>query len=322
MANYHNSIACHLPLEILITVASHLKKNDLLITSTHVCHLWRSTFLSSPCLWSHLVFSNEQHALVFLERSKSVPLSIKFKRGCTPSKMARESLKGIANRLATLQGAYTQSLDELLVQPLPILRHLNIFPFGWVGRTFLHMQSKRSLPSVRTLFTTNLGFFHVPNLVEFELDITRHWYVPIKLGGGLLNFFLGCLMLESIFLGYGDPDTDIEFTTGEESAEAVSLPYLRKFTHESPVETIHIGLFNHFPSHLPAKCRSWSQLPSCSVQHSASDRGLMSSLSHAIRPASQTSWRLQLPWVSKEGTLPTPCMRLTLQTPKHDNLAQ
>lgn len=253
MANYHNSIACHLPLEILVTVASHLKKNDLLITSTHVCHLWRSTFLSSPCLWSHLVFSNEQHALVFLERSKSVPLSIKFKRGRTPSKMARESLKGITNRLATLRGAYTQSLDELLVQPLPILRHLNIFPFGWVGRTFLHMQSKRSLPSIRTLFTTNLGFFHIPNLVEFELYITWHWYVPIKLGDSLLNFFLGCLMLESIFLGYGDPNTDIEFTTGKESAEAVSLPYLHKFTHESPVEMIHIGLFNRLS--LPPTCK-------------------------------------------------------------------
>jgi hypothetical protein len=73
-----------------------------------------------------------------------------------------------------------------------------------------------------------------------------------RMGDGLLDFLRSCPQLEVANFGYGDPGTDIEFTTDEGSTEAVSLPRLRSFTHESPVDTIYIGLFNRLS--LPPTC--------------------------------------------------------------------
>lgn len=243
MSNYHNSISHRLPPEILAAVASHLGDEKSLIIATYVCHFWRSALISSPRLWSRLTFENERRTAVFLERSKSAPVSVDLRANSEPSEAARESLMGITNRLTTLRGAHVPFLNELLVQPLPVLRNLDVVASG-------------GLPSVGPLTSIDLGrpLFHVPHLTNFcfKLCGCSGSTGTARMGDGLLDFLRSCPQLEVAHFGYGEPGKDIEFTTREASTEAVSLPRLRSFTHESPVDTIYVGLFNRLS--LPPTC--------------------------------------------------------------------
>ena len=243
MTNYHNSISHRLPPEILAAMASHLENDESLLTATYVCHFWRSALISSPRLWSHLTFENERRAAVFLERSRSAPVSVDLRTNNEPSEAVMKSLVGITNRLTSLRGAHVPFLDELLVQPLPILRNLDVVTSG-------------TFPSVVSLASTNLGrpMFHVPLLTRFCFKLCRcsGSAVTTRMGDGLLDFLRSCPQLEVIHFGYGDQGADIGFTTNEASTKAVSLPRLRSFTHESPVDTIYIGLFNRLS--LPPTC--------------------------------------------------------------------
>ena len=240
MRNYHNSLTHRIPPEILGAIASHLEDDKSLINATSVCHLWRSVLLSSPRLWSHIIVKNERKALIFLERSKSAPVSIVLDfDGCNaPSKKLRKSLKRATKRLATLQAVHLplSLLGELLTQPLPILISLDVVTFG-------------PLPSVRTLAATNLN--QLTNFSFALCNCSGFEFLP-GIGDSLLNFLRRCPLLEVIFLGYGERDEDIEFMTDEKSTKAVSLPFLQSFTHESPTDRIHMGLFNRLS--LPPTC--------------------------------------------------------------------
>ena len=100
--NYHDSWTHRLPPEILVEVASHFEGDAPLVAATHVCHHWRTALLSSPHLWSHLDFANEERALVYSERSKSAPVCVDITSVHYPSEIVRESLKKIATRVTTL----------------------------------------------------------------------------------------------------------------------------------------------------------------------------------------------------------------------------
>lgn len=243
MTNCHNSISHRLPPEILTAVASHLEDDNSLIAATYVCHFWRSALISSPRLWSRLTFENERRAVMFLERSRSAPVFVNLASNYKPSEVLRASLTGVTDRLVALRGAHIPFLEELLVQPLPILRKLDVVTSG-------------DLPSVSSLATTNLSrpLFHLPHLTHFSFKLCRCLgsAVTTTMGDGLLDFLRGCPQLEVAFFGYGDQYADIGFTTDEVSTQAVSLPSLRSFTHESPVDTVYIGLFNRLS--LPPTC--------------------------------------------------------------------
>jgi hypothetical protein len=238
MENYRNSITYRIPHEILAAVASHLEDDKSLVLATHVCYLWRSVLLSFHHLWSRVSFKDERCALLFLEKSKSAPVSVELdfdERSVPPrSEIIKESLKRITKRVKTLRAVKVPFLDELLIQPLPILGHLDIITSG------------EDWPSVKPLATTNLG-----HLTTFRFELCPG-YVSPRFGDSLLDFLRNCPLLEVVFFRYGKRYTDIGFTTDEESTEAVSLPNLRTFTHESLTETIYIGLFNRLS--LPPAC--------------------------------------------------------------------
>ena len=126
MINNHDSRTHRLPPEMLVEVASHLESDTSLVTATHVCHLWRTTLLSSSRLWSHLDFTNEECALVFLERSNSAPLVVDLVDAYDPSEIPRESLNKIATRVTTLQAEHGPFLDELLARPMHMLEVLKV----------------------------------------------------------------------------------------------------------------------------------------------------------------------------------------------------
>jgi len=70
-----------LPPEVLSTVLEH-RANDLdLIAATHVCRHWRFTLISTPSLWTHLLFRSGpdvDRALTYLKRSRSAPIDVEI----------------------------------------------------------------------------------------------------------------------------------------------------------------------------------------------------------------------------------------------------
>ena len=246
MVNYHDSWIHRLPSEMLVAAASHLKDNASLVAATHVCHLWRIALLSSPRLWSHLDFANEERALVFLERSKSAPLSVDLTGVDVHSEIARESLKDVTTRVTMLRGAHNNFLDRLLTQPLTTLETLEISDCN-----MLPPKEPTLLPSLTSLVIS--GFdprrFHAPLLTSFHLthDSASGSLERKQTTASLLDFFRNCPLLEVVFIS-----CDIlDIHTG--SGEVVSLPFLSSFTHESPRDRYQPSLFNRLS--IPSTCR-------------------------------------------------------------------
>ena len=220
MINHHDSWTHHLPPEILTTVASNLEVDTSLVTATHVCHLWRTTLLSSPRLWSHLDFTNEERALVFLERSKSAPLVVNLVDIEDPSEIDGDLLNEIATRVTTLRAVHGPLLDELLTQPTLTLEVLEVIETGE-----LPPKSPAHLPSLTSLVIYGLDplRFNVPLLTSFclnnnPINAPQEWAASV-----LLEFLRNRPLLEAISLR-----CDVR----PDSNEVLSLPFLRSFTHE------------------------------------------------------------------------------------------
>ena len=245
MINYHNSYSHRLPPELLGAVASHLNDDKSLVVATHVCHHWRISLLASPCLWSHLDLANQKRALVFLERSKSAPLSVDLVGVNRPSEVVKQSLKDITTRVITLWAVHDPFLDQLLAQPVPMLKTLEITEFD-VAPT----KPVQCLPSLTSLVVhgSNSLRFHAPLLTSFHITYksgdSPRWEWAAQT---LLDFFRSCPLLEVAFLSCGILDTH------PDSGEVVSLPLLRSFTHESTGDRYQLHLFDQLS--LPSTCR-------------------------------------------------------------------
>lgn len=233
------SITYRLPSETLATIVSHLEDDKSLVAATQVCYFWREALLSFPHLWSHFTPSrNEERALVFLERSKSAPVSVDLTGNSGPSEKVKEKLIEIIERLISLRAVDTLFLSGFLAKAPPNLRNLDLVMFNW------------SL-FVGSLTATSIDHPLFPYLTNLSLMLIRPPRNSPRMGDNLLHFLRNSPRLESVFFNYGD-HTDIEFTTDEESTEAVPLHHLCSFTHETPCDSIHIGLFNRLS--LPRTC--------------------------------------------------------------------
>ena len=241
MINNHDSWTHRLPPEMLVEVAFHFKSDTSLVVATHVCHFWRTTLISSPRLWSHLDFTDEERALVYLERSKLAPLSVSLVGLGDPSEIVRESLKKITSRTITLWAPHDLFLDELLAQSMPKLEHFEIF-----DSDELPPKKPTHLPSLTSLAIHGFDSlrYHTSILTSFHLmhnptSDSGEWTTSV-----LLEFFQNCPLLESASL-FCDvhPDSD----------EVVSLPLLRSFTHESPWDEYQLCLLDRLS--LPSTCR-------------------------------------------------------------------
>ena len=231
---------------MLVAAASHLGDDASLIAATHVCHLWRTTLLSSPRLWSHLDFANEKRALAFLERSKSVPLRVDLMGVEDPSETIRESLNKMTTKMTTLWAVHDSFLSELLAQPMPALEVLEITDScDCPKKPIRHFPSLTSLVihgsdrlRFRAPILTVFRITHDPVLGSLRLGLTAN---------SIHAFLRSCPLLQVASLDCGDMDTHLD------SNEVVSLPFLRSFTHESYCDSYQLCLLD--PLSLPSSCR-------------------------------------------------------------------
>ena len=246
--NRNNSLSHRLPPETLAMVASHLEDDASLIAATHVCHLWRAALLSSPRLWSHLSFVNEKRALVFLERSKSVPLYVDLTGADNPSETVQELLRTIGTRVTALRGWHSPFLDVVLHQSTPVLELLDLIE---VDQSVPRMPIQ-SFPSLKSLiiFGSIRAPFRAPCLTTFRLT---YGVAPPPQGGrsnSIAKFLRDCPLLEEVYVKYHEDRWIFPNLTTD---ARVSIPSLRSFTHASSYQSVEIGLFNRLS--LPPTCQ-------------------------------------------------------------------
>jgi hypothetical protein len=146
----------------------------------------------------------------------------------------RETLEALTpnGQLTTLEAENVSSLDQLLAQDFPNLNRLDVLTPG-------------GFPSVGSLVATGQPLY--PDLTNFHFQVFGS-EVARDLEENLLEFLRHCPLLEVAFFCYDEPKTAVRSTVGE----AVSLPYLKSFTHKSPSRAVSRGLINRLS--LPDTC--------------------------------------------------------------------
>ncbi|KAI0654727.1 hypothetical protein C8Q70DRAFT_1024915 [Cubamyces menziesii] len=95
----------NLPSEILTTVfsyASDSASSVCIICISHVCRVWRAIALQTPALWTRICLNDPVAIEAFLERSKSLPVTVSFKTSHTPVKTSLQLVMSSAHRLRGL----------------------------------------------------------------------------------------------------------------------------------------------------------------------------------------------------------------------------
>ena len=211
--------------ELLSLVASHLPRESL-VKATHVSHRWRATLLSFPTLWTDIHFANPQQMLVFLERSKSTPISILRVPLSPDPNAAYNFLAKHATRIETLVVIGSASSRQVLLPPMPSLRDFEFsgdytlnddFPAEWI-----------TLPTITTLAVRGgAGFlYNVPRLTK--LRVLFKWYLNIDKLHRLLE---RCPLLEELDVGY---DSSV---FAPPRPDPVGLPCLRFYSQYTSAST-------------------------------------------------------------------------------------
>jgi len=230
-------------------VASHLKDDTSLVAATHVCHLWRTTLLSSPRLWSNLSFVNEKRGLAYLERSGSTPLYVDLTGADDPSEAVKESLRTIGARVTALRGAHSPFADEILDESAPVLELLDLSEADEATRKI----PIRSFPSLRTLIISGVprAPFHAPRLTTFRFTAAIvEPFVRRGTSNSIANLLQKFPLLEEVYVKYQEGEEESENLTID---GLVSVPHLRLFTDAAPYDSFNLRLFNRLS--IPPTCQ-------------------------------------------------------------------
>ena len=211
--------------ELLSLVASNLPKKAL-VKVTHVSHRWRAILLSFSRLWTDLNFMYREKALVFLERSKSRPISVLL-RFLLASDIdpANNFLVQHATRIEKLTIVGNGRHSRILLPSLPSLRE---FEFSWGSLRANDPTEWITLPTVTALaIRAGDGFpFDVPRLTK--LRIHYKFYLTMD---EFLRFLNRCPLLEELEVGY---DRGI---IAQNHHDPVELPLLRFYNQHTAGET-------------------------------------------------------------------------------------
>ena len=207
------------------------------IALTHVCRAWRDVFTSRPCLWTHLDLddtnrTNEDKARVYLERSKSSPISLSLYREnpMFPSDPFFRIIPHAVGRIRFLSiDGVPENLQDItahLTSPTPLLEHFSI------TGDCLHLSRhpvltsalfNGDLSSLRDLsldyVRTELPWRNMVNLTSFVLAHMPPGEVSVR---QLLDFFESAPHLREVDLYSSTP------TSGAQDGRLVSLTCLKR----------------------------------------------------------------------------------------------
>ena len=219
-------------LSLIPDFCSGRSRDKAIIALTHVCRTWREVFTSRSSLWTDLDCADADKTRVYLERSKSSPLSLWLDRdgGLLPHDPFLQIAPHAFGQLGCLS-IYTtpdhlQEITNCLSCPAPLLKDLNIF--GSSNDPFLYPALAATLfsgdlPSLRRLclhsVSTELPWRNMGDLTTFKLGFVLHPEVTV---GQFLDFFESTPRLLDVELTFATP------AEGVQNGRLVSLAHLRK----------------------------------------------------------------------------------------------
>ncbi len=244
----HNSITLvnRLPPELLATIFSYVcstsDKNADLICISHVCTHWRTIALDAGGLWTHIALTHPLGITTFLERSKSLPLSISLTASHSPFKPVLNLVSSEITRVRSLKICIPHTVDpgfitRRLKLAAPALEELSIEDFQ------LHRKVERTppagirvpifdgMPALRTLSLRNVPLVFLPKGPSALTKIDLHLKLPAL--PILLDLLERSPLLESLSL-HGTLHGD-----AVQSQRLVTLPRLTSFSvHTFPPQGI------------------------------------------------------------------------------------
>ena len=226
-----------LPPEVLAKVLSFRRDDRDLISATHVCERWRSTLISTPLLWTEVVFGDPDRAFTYLERSKGAPLHVSIRESTFGPSAGDMSWIGRMNTLC-IHGDQGQieSIAGQLCLPAPFLRSLTFNappdPTIWrvvghlihIPRGFLGQQ-----PSIRNLTFISASPSPITRIPPLQHLTNLHWTDSCVAIGELLVLLASAPLLEAVTLEFGNSPVP----PGAEPSKVVTLSRLRKLVWDT-----------------------------------------------------------------------------------------
>jgi len=107
------------------------KRDQDIITLTHVCRTWREVFVSRPSFWTRFDCLDEEKTRIYLERSKSSPVDLSLIRnqGISPDDPFFQIIPHATGRLRSLpMMGPSENIQVIthLSHPAPLLENLSI----------------------------------------------------------------------------------------------------------------------------------------------------------------------------------------------------
>ena len=222
-----------LPVEILQQIPSWLPYVRDIIAASHVCRYWRTAFVSSPELWTHLDCNSNRATRTFVERSGVSPLEIVINPGFSSEAFCYTiphvkrwdllDVRALSDEIVPVLNTLTGPVSA------PRLRDLIVVPMGGYDSTgMIHLKGKilgGELPSLRRLYLCNLKLdihkLTTPNLTHLFLACTRSEFINMT---ALLDFLGRSPLIEAFELRYPGPSL-VELAHPD---HIVSLHHLRR----------------------------------------------------------------------------------------------
>ena len=219
---------------MLTKVLEYRHSDRDLISATHVCHMWRSMFVSTPLLWTEVELGNPDRTTTYLERSKAAPLRVSTLDAAFDSEgFSADNVTwlGRTNSLRILADRdRIQSIVKELSLPAPALQSLEISgrTYSWGSGGFIHIPPTflgQQAPFLRSLAFISVSPTQVSNLPLQNLT-NLQWTdrTSVITVGEISTLLASVPLLETLKLSFV-----VRSTTGAEKVRCVTLSKLRNF---------------------------------------------------------------------------------------------
>ncbi|KAF9789192.1 hypothetical protein BJ322DRAFT_526599 [Thelephora terrestris] len=223
-----------LPPEVLALIPDFLEeksREDIIIPLSHVCRSWREIFTSRSSLWTNFRCVDAEKTRVYLQRSKSSPISLWLKRNEGPIsddpflQIPSHAISRLEYLDLLTTPEYLNKISDHLSLPTPCLQDLCITGVPDFAGAIPLLPPTIFNGDLSTLRLLHLRYIHTDlpwrNMLNLRSFSLRYGAWPGISVEKFLDFFESAPHLRCVELSFATP------TFGGQPGRLVSLPHLK-----------------------------------------------------------------------------------------------